>query len=358
MSRHEPVLAAVAAALDECGACPVPASPVQTMVVAVSGGPDSICLLDALSRLLRPSQARSARFAGLLHVAHLHHGLRGRAADQDAAFVERLARAYGWPVTVGRVDVRRRVAASKRSVQETAREARYQFLRTVAEQAGAAWIAVGHTANDQAETLLMRLLRGAGPDGLAAMPLVREGRIIRPLLRLTRAQLLDYARRRELRYRQDRSNRDRHYLRTRIRLDLLPRLARDYNPAIVSGLANTAKLMAEERQVVEELLTTVWERSLQAIAPHHLSFQRAEVARQPATVQRWWARRALRLMAAGATGSAAAAGTTRQIDELVRRIARGVDGAVTLGGGVTVTMTRDRIELDRRPAGARLTATP
>jgi len=353
MSGHEPVLAAVAAALDELGLCPAEATPVQTVLVAVSGGPDSICLLDALSRLIgwRPDGLRasikqsgkqSGRFAGQLHLAHLHHGLRGKAADEDAVFVQARARDYGWPVTVGRIDARREAASMKLSLQAAARECRYRFLKETAERVGASWIAVAHTANDQAETLLLRLLRGSGPDGLAGMPMVREGRIVRPLLRVTREAVIDYLTRRGLSFRQDRSNEDRHYTRNRVRAELLPLLARDYNPAIVARLAATARLLAEERQLVEELLAGNWREGLLAAEPGRLIFDRTVISRQPPAVQRWWLRRALRLLVGGPTG------TAKACEETLRSLRGAASRTVMLRGGLTVRMTATTIDFMRR----------
>jgi tRNA(Ile)-lysidine synthase len=356
MSRNEPVLAAVAAALSELGLCPAEATPVQTVLVAVSGGPDSICLTDALSRLvgwrsdeqragsratIKQSGKRSGRFAGQLHLAHLHHGLRGAAADADAEFVQARARDYGWPVTVGQIDAKREAARLKLSLQAAARECRYRFLKETADRVGAAWIAVAHTANDQAETLLLRLLRGSGPDGLAGMPMVREGRIVRPLLRVTREVVLDYLVRRELSFRQDRSNEDRHYTRNRIRAELLPLLVRDYNPAIVARLAATARIMAEERQLVEELLSGSWREGLLAAEPGRLIFDRGVIGRQPAAVQRWWLRRALRVLTGGP------AGTAKACEEVLRGLGRSNPRMVMLRGGVTVKMTETTIDVKR-----------
>lgn len=356
MSRNEPVLAAVTSALSELDLCPVEATPVQTVLVAVSGGPDSICLTDALSRLvgwrpddqragsratIKQSGKRSSRFAGQLHLAHLHHGLRGVAADADADFVQARARAYGWPVTVGQVDAKREANRLKLSLQAAARECRYRFLKETAARVGAAWIAVAHTANDQAETLLLRLLRGSGPDGLAGMPMVREGRIVRPLLRVTREAVFDYLVRRELPFRQDRSNEDRHYTRNRLRAELLPLLARDYNPAIITRLAATARLMAEERQLVEELLAGNWREGLLAAEPGRLIFDRGVIGRQPRAVQRWWLRRALRLLAGGPSG------TAKACEEVLRDVSRSTPRTVMLRGGVTVKMTETTIDVKR-----------
>ncbi|HXZ25936.1 MAG TPA: tRNA lysidine(34) synthetase TilS [Nitrospiria bacterium] len=356
MGRHEPVLAAVASILSELDLCPAGATPIQTVLVAVSGGPDSICLVDALSRLvgwrpddqratgragIKQSGKRSGRFAGQLHLAHLHHGLRGAAADEDAEFVQARARDYGWPATIGRIDAKREAVRLKLSLQAAARECRYRFLKETADRVGAAWIAVAHTANDQAETLLLRLLRGSGPDGLAGMPLVRDARIVRPLLRVTREAVIEYLTRRERSFRLDRSNEDRHYTRNRIRAELLPLLARDYNPAIVSRLAATARLMAEERQLVDDLLAGHWREGLLAAEPGRLIFDRGVIGRLPAAVQRWWLRRALRVLAGGPAGSAKAC------DEVLRGLDRPAPRTVMLRGGVTIKMTETTIDLKR-----------
>ena len=137
-------------------------SPGETVVVGVSGGPDSLCLLHLLRRL-----APELRL--WLHVAHLHHGLRGAEADADAAFVAELADCWGLPCTVGRADVAALAREAGLSLEEAARQARYRFLAEVAEAGGASTLAVGHNADDQAETVLMHFLRGSGAAGLRGM---------------------------------------------------------------------------------------------------------------------------------------------------------------------------------------------
>ena len=137
-------------------------NPGETLVVGVSGGPDSLCLLHLLRRL-----APELRL--WLHVAHLHHGLRGAEADADAAFVAELADCWGLPCTVGRADVAALAREAGLSLEEAARQARYRFLAEVAEAGGATTLAVGHNADDQAETVLMHFLRGSGAAGLRGM---------------------------------------------------------------------------------------------------------------------------------------------------------------------------------------------
>ena len=136
--------------------------PAETVVVGVSGGPDSLCLLHVLYQLAPDLSLR-------LHVAHLNHGLRGAEADADAAFVQKMAAGWGLPVSIERVDVAALAQQAGMSLEEAARHARYSFLAGVARRVGARIIAVGHTADDQAETVLMHFLRGSGLAGLRGM---------------------------------------------------------------------------------------------------------------------------------------------------------------------------------------------
>ncbi len=200
------------------------------IVVGVSGGPDSTALLRAL-----------AAAGADVHAAHLHHGLRDAAAG-DAEFVAGLAAELGLPVDIGQVDTRAEHAARRGgSLENTARILRRRFLERVADEAGARWIALAHTADDQAETVLMHLLRGAGPAGLAGMRPV-DGRYVRPLLEARRAEGLAYLADHGWPYRIDETNEDLSLRRNRVRHELLPALAA-YNPRIVDALGRTAHLM-------------------------------------------------------------------------------------------------------------------
>ncbi|MBI3629760.1 MAG: tRNA lysidine(34) synthetase TilS, partial [Candidatus Rokubacteria bacterium] len=203
----------------------------EAVLVAVSGGADSVALLHVLAAL-------AAELSLRLTVVHLDHGLRPDSAA-DAAFVESLARARGLPVVVDRIAV-----PPGGSLEARAREARYAALRRHAARLGADRVALGHTADDQAETVLMRLLEGAGPRGLAGIPPVR-GRYIRPLIETRRAGIVETLTAAGLTWREDPSNRDPKFLRNRIRHELLPLLASTYNPAIVPALARAAALTRE-----------------------------------------------------------------------------------------------------------------
>lgn len=206
------------------------------VVVAVSGGVDSMVLLHVLVRL-------APRLGLGVHVAHVHHGLRGRSADRDAALVSSQAVGDGLPVSVERLSAGSRPRGV--SLQAWARAARYARLEAVRRRVGAAWILTAHNRNDQAETVLLNLLRGTGPRGMAGIPATR-GRILRPLLGVPRSQIERYAGQWGVRYREDPSNRSIVYRRNRIRQELMPMLAREYNPRIVETLASLATQVRED----------------------------------------------------------------------------------------------------------------
>ena len=202
----------------------------ETVLVGVSGGADSVALLHALLAL-RP------RLGLTLHVLHVNHGLRPEA-DSEAAFVEDRGLRWGVPIIVERVHV---VAEAGESLEAWARRQRYAAFSKWARAVGASRVALGHTADDQAETVLMRLLEGAGPRGLTGIPPVR-GRYIRPLIEVRRREIEAELERAGLTWVEDPSNRDPKFLRNRIRHDLLPFLAAAYNPQIVEALCRAGAL--------------------------------------------------------------------------------------------------------------------
>lgn len=210
----------------------------ETVLVGVSGGADSVALLYALLAL-RP------RFHLTLHVLHVHHGLRAEA-DAEAALVEALGRRWDVPVTVERIRVEDEPG---QSLEARARAHRYAAFRKWASARAASRVALGHTADDQAETVLMRLLEGAGPRGLAGIPPVR-GLFIRPLIEIRRWEIEAELERAGVEWVEDPSNRDLKFLRNRIRHDLLPFLAAAYNPRITEALCRAGALA---RQVVRDV---------------------------------------------------------------------------------------------------------
>lgn len=205
-------------------------APGDRVIVAVSGGPDSVCLFHALRELNIP-------IAG---VTHVNHKLRGEASEEDQRFVEAMAAAAGVPFFL------RAGAVTKGNLEQAARRIRYTWWAEMIRGGFAEKIATGHTRDDQAETVLFRLLRGSGPAGLAGILPVTEEGIIRPLLEASRAEVETYLRERGIRWREDASNQDPRFARNRIRHELLPQLAREWNPRVAEVLAHTADIAREE----------------------------------------------------------------------------------------------------------------
>ena len=223
----------------------------DTVIVAVSGGADSVALLDMLVHL--------KEFRLNLIVAHLNHSLRGEESDGDELYVRERAEQNQLRCEVKRVDVKQLGRLERLSLEEAGRSARYDFLRDLRKKYRANAIALGHHADDQAETVLMRLLRGAGGTGLAGMaPKSRDG-MVRPLLEVTRREIETYLLARGLTYRTDSSNNDTDFLRNRIRYELLPSLE-TYNPSIRSRLVATAATLAAEDEVLENITAACFSR--------------------------------------------------------------------------------------------------
>lgn len=215
------------------------------VVVGLSGGPDSMALLNVLWSL-------QDAYDLTLIPAHLNYGMRGKESEDDLAFCEQAAARYGFALISESVDLPALIKERGLSPQAAAREIRYDFFQRTARENGASRIALGHHADDQAETLLMRLLRGAGTKGLSGMPIQREPGIIRPLLHVTREQILSYLTERGIPYREDSSNQKGIYLRNRIRRELIPLLVEQYNPNLVEDLQRTAEILGEEEVFMQE----------------------------------------------------------------------------------------------------------
>lgn len=211
------------------------------VIVAVSGGPDSVCLLDILCRLQEELSIE-------LLVAHYEHGLRPDEDETETRFVRRLASSRGLSFASEKGFLSTETHGM--SIEERARDARYGFLEDLSDRFHAQKIAVGHTLNDQAETVVMRLLRGSGPSGLAGIPPVRQNRIIRPLIDISRKDILSYLQESALSYVTDSSNLHTDFLRNRIRLDLMPRLL-EYQPRLIDHLGSLSQLLREENRFMD-----------------------------------------------------------------------------------------------------------
>jgi tRNA(Ile)-lysidine synthase len=214
------------------------------VLVAVSGGPDSVALLYALLEIKEEFDLR-------LFVAHLNHKLRGSESDQDQKFVKDLASKLNLRFFSKSVDVKREARKKRLSLEEAARSVRYQYLENSADRIKADRIAIGHHADDQAETFLMRLLRGAGGAGLSGIP-PKRGRIIRPLIDVRREEIEKFLKERKVPFRTDSSNLLPNYFRNKIRLLLLPQIRKEFNPRIVEVLNRAASILSLQQQYVEK----------------------------------------------------------------------------------------------------------
>ncbi|MCS5637129.1 MAG: tRNA lysidine(34) synthetase TilS, partial [Myxococcota bacterium] len=232
------------------------------VLVAVSGGVDSTVLLEGLARL-------SAKRRLTLSVGHVHHGLRGEEADDDEAAVLAQATHLGLEGASERVDPHaQREGLSNRArptLQEAARNARYAALRAMACKYGADHIATGHNLDDQAETVLMRLLRGTAPDGLGGIPeRSPDGVIVRPLLGIARAEIESYAQEERILWQEDRTNDADAYTRNRLRHHWLPGLAREFNPQLLRSIARLAESQRRDSEWIADWVESAagrfWQR--------------------------------------------------------------------------------------------------
>jgi tRNA(Ile)-lysidine synthase len=248
------------------------------LVVAVSGGLDSMVLLHSLARLRR-------KFPWELTVAHCHHGLRGADADGDEEWVRAESLALGLPCVVERVPVRATAQASRESVEMTARRLRHAFLARTALSvcgSGSVEVVLAHHAQDQAELILLRLLRGAGSEGLAGMkeqspsPADRRVTLLRPFLGFDRATLETFARKQGIQHREDASNRDLTIPRNRVRYQLIPDWMAHHSPALPRVLARIADIAAQEADYLREQAQR-WRDSAHPAtwASLHVALQRA-----------------------------------------------------------------------------------
>jgi len=249
-----------------------------TVLVAVSGGPDSVALARALGAIHRP-------LGGRLILGHFNHRWRGADSEADERFVRDLAARLGWSCEVGHAAVGRSQADEPESTnsplvstgnpstrsEAAARRQRYRFLRQTAERLGARYIALGHTADDQIETILHRILRGTGIAGLSGMPRARAlgeaTSIIRPLLEVRRSTVLNYLGLLEQDYRTDATNQSLKFTRNRLRRELLPNLARRYNPRVDEALLRLGRQAEDLQPLIARLLDEATRRCVIENAP-------------------------------------------------------------------------------------------
>ncbi len=259
----------------------------RLIVVGVSGGADSLCLMHALIQLGYP-----------VLVGHLDHSLRPESAD-EAQIVQRLANEWGAVVVCSREDVAAYARRNRESIEEAARTLRYRFLFRLAQEREAQAVAVAHTADDQVETVLMHLLRGAGLSGLRGMtyrslpnPWSRTIPLVRPLLGIWREEILHYLEQYKLHATLDASNLDVTYYRNRLRHEALPYLEK-LNPGVRQRLWKTAELLREEEELIEAITVEAWQACALIVEDKAIAFDADRLRQQPLAMQRRLIRRAI-----------------------------------------------------------------
>ena len=255
-------------------------------MVAVSGGADSVALLHILLEL-------APKYSLRLAIAHLNHCLRETESDRDEAFVASLAQRIELPFYAGREDVLAYQKRQRLSLEDAARQVRYRFYDFTAAKHGYGKIAVGHHGDDNAELVLLNLLRGSGPLGLSGISPVRTNKIIRPLIKLKRSQIMDYIALKKLDYVTDSSNRDLKFHRNKIRAQLIPRLKNEYNPKLIDSLNRLTTIIRAEDDWIEDLIQPIYEKTIVFEKKNKLGLSIAELNQLPLAVRRRLIRKAI-----------------------------------------------------------------
>jgi tRNA(Ile)-lysidine synthase len=258
--------------------------PGQHLLVAVSGGPDSVALVALLHRLRTPWRLT-------LSAVHGNYGLRGSESDDDQEFVEALCQRLEIPLHTMQLNVQNRARGT--SLQAAARDLRYDGVTTIAQRCGADRIAVGHTADDQAETVLLWMLRGAGLSGISGMPACRDGIIVRPLYETRRREILAYLQGEGLSFRRDSSNNKLIYLRNRIRHEIVPVLQR-VSPSAVKALCRLADVCREDDRYLDEQVAALHATRIDRLPDGEQMVERTFMRELPPAVQRRLIRSSLR----------------------------------------------------------------
>ncbi len=266
----------------------------DSVIVGVSGGADSVCLLSVLKNLQMSMDLK-------LTAVHIHHGLRGEAADRDRDFVIQLCQTLHVPCECFQTDIREMAQAQHLSEEEAGRLFRYECFEQVRQQKQASKIAVAHHMDDQAETVLLNLFRGSGLKGMAGIPAVRDV-IVRPLLKISRSDIEEYLKKHQIAYRNDATNFETEYTRNRIRLDILPYVTEHINPAAVSHIAETAAIAADICRYIEKQAATIGRTMIRQVSADDytvLEIDAAVFINQDIAIQRELLRQVMNRLAGG-----------------------------------------------------------
>jgi tRNA(Ile)-lysidine synthase len=315
----------------------------EKLLVAVSGGPDSVCLLRVLNNLLEELHIK-------LHIAHLNHRLRGAESEADAQYVSNLAQKLGVPATIEQRDVKAYQAQQGLSLEEAAREVRYTFLAQVAESIGASRVAVGHTVDDHIETILMHLIRGTGTRGLHGLQPVSRWQslgnsltIIRPLLKVSRQGTVDYCHEHQLMPRTDASNLSLSPFRNRIRHQLLP-LLKGYNPQVTKALLRTAHIAGDDIAFIDDESARLWGEIVQE-HEDTIILDKKRFLELPSALKRHLLRTAIERLLGNLKDIEA-----RHIEEIMNAVTKPAGKRISLPGGLTFSIEYNRYLLGSDPA--------
>jgi len=261
------------------------------VVVGISGGCDSVFLFHCLEKLRKKRRLT-------LTAAHYNHCTRGEESEEDERFVTSLCKKMNVPLVAGRWEH----SGNGRVSEEKARDARYQFFEKVCRSVGANKLALAHTFDDDAETILFRLLRGSGLQGLRGIPYERElgpYRVIRPLKEIAREEIRDYLQRKGISWREDSSNQDRSYRRNRIRHELLPLLAKEFNPNIKEILVHLGRNLSEDYEYLRKEAESAFEEVLLTAKQDEVVLRRKVFLKCPIAIQKHLFRTALQRLGVG-----------------------------------------------------------
>lgn len=310
--------------------------PNDSVLVGVSGGPDSVALLHILCEI-------APRYSLRLGVAHLNHSLREKDSDGDAQFVEALARTLALPCYIEKMNVLAFQQSSRLSLEEAARRIRYRFFNDVAEKYHFDKIALGHHSDDNAELILMHLFRGSGPLGLSGIPPVRNGRIVRPLLRVSKSQLVEFLSKNGFRYVIDKSNTDFRHLRNRIRHDLLPHLKTQYNPRISETLNRFAAIARGEEEWIEQLVAQISNQWILSIDADNAVLSVSKMSESHAALKKRIIRRVISLVKGNTRGIA-----SFHIEAVLKLVEVGPRfGSLDLPGRISIHRNDDTIRVSK-----------
>ena len=317
-------------------------SPGDRVVVAVSGGADSVALLQVL-------YAWRDALDLALAVVHVEHGLRGEESLRDATFVEQLSRRLGLPFYLKRIRLKPLLRKRKgESVQAVARERRYKQLQAVAREWGATKVAVGHTQDDQAETVLLSMLRGAGLAGLSGMPARRQPCVIRPLLHVSRSEILQYLDEKRRGFRVDSSNENPKYARNRLRREVIP-LLKTFNPGVVRVLSRQAAILREEHDYLDEVAKASLESVEVGRTRDRVEWSRPRLLPLPVPIQR-----RMILITVGSLWDKPGPPGFEAVDTLLQHVVHGTSGSSVRVAGLDVVREYDRVTFEKAGPDRRL----